>query len=177
MGYDYTKKLKVEGQQHSNACWAASISWWTAAMALHYKRTTYTQTDLLADFSTLSFFGGSGAGGVPEESLKKIAVSAKVRLELQFVSPSKLKTDYNFGSPSIIVFKYPAAGGTHMNVIFDQQGETVMCMEPFFPLVALPDGSRKGTYVRRPLSFFGNSDKIAIGCLPLKESMNGTEES
>jgi hypothetical protein len=176
MGYDYTKKLKAEGQQHSNACWAASISWWTAAMSLHFKRSTYTQTDLLSDFSTLSFFGGDGAGGVPEESLKKIAASAKVRLELQKVSPAKLKTDYNFGTPSLIVFKYPAAGGTHMNVIFDQKDDTVMCMEPFFPLIALADGSRKGTYVRRPLSFFGNSSEVIIGCLPLKESANGTAE-
>jgi hypothetical protein len=69
-------------------------------------------------------------------------------MDLQFVSPTKLKTDYNFSTPSIIVFKYPAAGGTHMNVIFDQQGETVMCMEPFYPLVAAADGSRKGIYVR-----------------------------
>lgn len=176
MGYDYTKKLKVEGQQHSNACWAASISWWTAAMSLHYKRATYTQTDLLADFGSISMLGGSGAGGVPEDSLKKIAASAKVRLDLQFVSPTKLKTDYNFSTPCIIVFKYPAAGGTHMNVIFDQQDQTVMCMEPFFPLVAAADGTRKGTYIRRPLSFFGNSDKIGIGCLPLKDSTNGTAE-
>jgi hypothetical protein len=176
MGYDYTKKLKVEGQQHSNACWAATISWWTSAMSLHYKRMTYTQTDLLADFSTLSFLGGSGAGGVPEESIKKIAGSAKVRMDIQSVSPTKLKTDYNFGTPCVIVFKYPAAGGTHMNVIFDQQDQTVMCMEPFYPLVALADGSRKGAYVRRPLSFFANSDKVLIGCLPLKDSANGTAE-
>src|SRR5215203_6856647 len=176
MGYEYSKKLKAEGQQHSNACWAASISWWTAAMALHYKRTTYTQTDLLADFSSISLLGTSGAGGVPEDSLKKIAGSAKVRLDLQFVSPTKLKTDYNFGTPCIIVFKYPAAGGTHMNVIFDQTDDTVMCMEPFYPLTAAADGSRKGTYVRRSLSFFGNGDKIGIGCLPLKDSLNGTSE-
>ena len=177
MGYDYTKKLKVEGQQHSNACWAASISWWTAAMSLHYKRAIYTQTDLLADFGSISMLGGSGAGGVPEDSLKKIAASAKVRLDLQFVSPTKLKTDYNFSTPCIIVFKYPAAGGTHMNVIFDQKDQTVMCMEPFYPLVTAADGTRKGTYIRRPLSFFGNSEKIGIGCLPLKDSLNGTEEA
>lgn len=176
MSYDYTKKLKAEGQQHSNACWAASISWWTAAMSLHFKRTTYTQTDLLSDFSSISFLGTAGAGGVPEESLKKIAASAKVRLDLQKVSPTKLKTDYNFGTPSVIVFKYPEAGGTHMNVIFDQKDDTVMCMEPFYPLIALADGSRKGTYVRRPLTFFGKGSEVIIGCLPLKESANGTAE-
>src|SRR5688572_1812179 len=133
MGYDYRQKLKAEGQQHSNACWAAAISWWTSAMALHYKRTTYAQTDLLSDFSTISFLGGSGAGGVPEDSFKKIAGSAQVRMDVQSVLPSRLKTDHNFSSPCVIVFKYPAAGGTHMNVIFDQKDDTVMCMEPFYP--------------------------------------------
>jgi hypothetical protein len=173
MGYDYRQKLKAEGQQHSNACWAASISWWMSAMSLHYKRTTYTQTDLLADFQQNVVLGG----GVRTDGIRKIVESAKVRMDLRYISPAKLKTDYNIGSPCLIIYNYPAAGGTHMNVIFDQQGDTVMCMEPFYPLQAAPDGSRKGAYVRRPLSFFANSQEIGIACLPLKESMNGTEES
>lgn len=174
MGFDYTKKLKAEGQQHSNACWAATISWWTAAMALHYKRTTYTQTSMLADFGTISILGGTGAGGVPEKSLKEIAASAKVRMDLQFVSSAKLKTDYNFTMPVVIVFKYPAAGGTHMNVIFDQTDQTVMCMEPYFPLTAAADGTRKGTYIRRPLSFFTTDSKIGLGFLPITDNKYGT---
>lgn len=176
MGYDYTKKLTAEGQQHSTACWAASISWWTAAMALHYKRSKYNQTDLLVDFSKLSFVGGDGAGGVPEKSFREIGASAKIRLEISKVSPTKLKTDYNFSMPTIIVFKYPEAGGTHMNVIFDQTDETVMCMEPFYPLIADANGVRKGTYVRRPLTFFGKSSEVILGCLPPKDQLNGTAE-
>ena len=170
MGYDYRKNLTAEGQQHSRACWAASISWWTAAMALHYKRAVYTQTKLLGDFSSLSFLGGEGAGGVPEESFRTIAKSANVRMDVQKISPSRLTTDYNFSAPCVIVFKYPVAGGTHMNVIFDQQGQTVMCMEPFYPLIAAPDGTRKGIYVRRPLDFFGNSSEILLACLPLADN-------
>jgi hypothetical protein len=166
MAYDYSKKLKAEGQQHSNACWAASISWWTAAMALNYKRSTYSQSDLLADFNKVTMIGG----GINSGDIRKVCESAKIRMNLTFVSPAKLKTDYNFSSPTIIIYNYPAAGGTHMNVIFDQQGDTVMCMEPFYPLIAKPTGERLGTYIRRPLSFFANSEQVGIGCLPLKDA-------
>ena len=31
-------------------------------------------------------------------------------------------------------------------------------------------GERIGTYIRRPLSFFANSQEIGIGCLPLKDA-------
>jgi hypothetical protein len=52
MGLRLHEKIKGGGQQHSNACWAASISWWTAAMSLHYKRTIYAQTELLAEYGS-----------------------------------------------------------------------------------------------------------------------------
>lgn len=173
MGYDYRKKLNAEGQQHSRACWAASISWWMSAMALHWKRTPFPQTKMLVEFNDFAILGG----GVRTEGLRKIVESAKIRMDLRYVTPASLKTDYYIGSPAIIIYNYPTAGGTHMNVIFDQQGDTVMCMEPFYPLKAAPDGTRTGAYFRRPLSFFANSPEIGIGCLPPKESMNGTEES
>ena len=166
MGFDYSKKLMVEGQQHSNACWAASISWWTAAMSLNYKRKTYFQNDLLADFNKYSVLGG----GIWGEGIRKVCESADIRMDLKYVSPAKLKTDYDFSSPVIIIFNYPVAGGTHMNVIFNQEGDTVMCMEPFYPLIANRMGGRIGTYIRRPLSFFANSEQVGIGCLPLKDA-------
>lgn len=167
MGYDYRKKLQVEGQQHSNACWAASISWWMSAMALHGKRTAYTQTNLLADFNQHALAAG---GSVSPKEMKKICESAKIRIELKFLPPAELKNS-SIDTPCIVIFKYPAAGGTHMNVIFDKQGDTVMCMEPFYPLTALPTGERTGTYVRRPLSFFAQTAEIGFGYLPPKECM------
>lgn len=172
MGYDYRKKLTAEGQQHSNACWAASVSWWMSAMALHNKRTPYTQTDLLADFNKHALAAG---GSVPPSEMRKIFESAKIRIELKFMPPAELKNS-NFDTPCIIIFKYPAAGGTHMNVVFDRQGDTVMCMEPFYPLVAKPTGERTGTYIRRPINFFAQTPEIGFGYLPLKDSLNGTAE-
>ena len=167
MSYDYRKKLTAEGQQHSNACWAASISWWMSAMALHGKRTAYTQTNLLADFNQHALAAG---GSVSPTEMKKICESAKIRIELKFLPPAELKNS-GIDTPCIVIFKYPAAGGTHMNVIFDKQGDTVMCMEPFYPLQAGTDGTRKGTYVRRPLSFFAQTAEIGFGYLPPKECM------
>ncbi len=173
MGYDYRKKIKAEGQQHSNACWAASISWWMSAMALHGKRSYYSQTSLLVDFNQHALLAG---GSVSPKEMKKICEASKIGMELKFVSPAVLK-ESSIDTPCIVIFKYPAAGGTHMNVIFDKQGDTVMCMEPFYPLAASPTGERIGTYIRRPLSFFAQTPEIGFGYLPLKESRNGTEES
>ena len=166
MGYDYSKKLRAEGQTHSNACWAASISWWTQAMALNYKRSWQSQLDLLAEFNQYT----ATAGAIFGAGIKAVCESAKVRIFLQYVSPARLKTDFDFSSPSIIIYNYPAVGGTHMNVIFDQKGDTVMCMEPFYPMVATRTGERLGTYIRRPLSFFANSQEVGIGCLPLQDA-------
>lgn len=171
MGYDYSKKLKAEGQQHSNACWAACISWWLSAMAYNnYRRVEYKQTDLLADFNQHALAAG---GSVSPSEMKKICQSAKIRIDLKFIPPADLKKS-SIDTPCIIIFKYPAAGGTHMNVIFDKQGDTVMCMEPFYPLTAAADGTRKGTYVRRPLTFFAQTAEIGLGTLPLADSLNGT---
>lgn len=171
MGYDYKKKLNAEGQLHSNACWAASISWWLSAMSLHWRRTPWKQIKLLAEFNNYAILGG----GVRTDGIRKIVESARIRMSLQYVTPAALKKDFNFGSPAIIIYNYPQAGGTHMNVVFDQQGDTVMCMEPFFPLVADKNGERKGQYIRRSLSFFANSPEVGIGCLPLTESVYGSD--
>ena len=176
MGYDYRKKLLAEGQHHSNACWAASLSWWTAAMSLHYKRTTYPQTELIVDFQDQVSLGG----GVNAGDLRKVAESAKIRMELKFIPLADL-TKYTFDTPCIVVFDYPQAGGTHMNVVFDRQGDTVMCMEPFFPISVPAGEKRKGTYIRRPLNFFTTSSKIGaqigIGYLPTSDMTNGTTGS
>lgn len=169
MGFDYRKTLPPEGQIHSNACWAATISWWMQAMSLDYnRRSRQSQYDLLAEFNQFT----ANAGGIYGTGIRTVCESAKIRMYLQYVSPTRLKTDFDFSSPAVIIFNYPAVGGTHMNVIFDQQADTVMCMEPFYPLVSTArTGERFGTYIRRPLSFFANSHEVGIGCLPLKDSL------
>jgi hypothetical protein len=50
MGYEYNKHIGAEGQIDRNACWAASISWWTRAMMLNYKRKTSTQSKLISQW-------------------------------------------------------------------------------------------------------------------------------
>ena len=168
MSFDYRKKLQPEGQLNLYACWAATISWWTQAMSLSNKRMWQTQLDISAEFTRYA----DNKGGMDGVGIRRVCESAKIRMFLQYVSSPRLSTDFNFGSPSIIIFNYPAAGGTHMNVIFDQQKDTVMCMEPFYPLTASKTGERMGTYIRRPLSFFAGSQEVGIGCLPLQDSIS-----
>jgi hypothetical protein len=166
MGYDYRKNLQSVGQNDSNACWAASLSWWLSAMMLNYKRKAMTQNELIGKFMDLS----EDDGTLSISGFRKVCESAEVRMYLQYMSPSKFQADYtNIDQPLVIVFNYPVIGGTHMNVIFDQQGSTVCCMEPFFPYPG-EDNKRTGQYVRRATSFFGNSQQIGIGCLPLADA-------
>ncbi len=169
MGFDYTKILKPEGQFDKFACWAASISWWTAAMSQNYKRKTMWQSELITKFDSLTETDGSMS--IP--SIRKVCESAEVRAELKYINPATLK-EYNIDMPMIVIFNYPKIGGTHMNVIFNKQDSTVMCMEPYFPFPGT-DGKRTGVYTRRPLSFFANSEQIGIGYLPLADAFTQTQ--
>ncbi len=165
MGYDYTKALKSEGQFDRNACWAASISWWTAAMSQNYKRVTQWQSELISKYDHLT----NDEGAMPLTGIKTVCQSSEIRAELKFITPSSFKSNYtNIDLPMIIIFNYPKVGGTHMNVIFNQTNDTVMCMEPYSPFPG-KDGQRTGKYVRRSLSFFANSEEIGIGYLPLSD--------
>jgi hypothetical protein len=40
---------------------------------------------------------------------------------------------------------------------------------------AAPDGTRKGMYIRRPLSFFKGKPEIGIAYLPTTDMINGTD--
>ena len=163
---DYTKLIKPEGQFDKNACWAASIAWWTAAMSQLYKRKTVWQSELISQFDHLTKEDGS----MPLVGIRTVCESAEIRAELKYISPATLKKDYDkIDTPMIIIFNYPKIGGTHMNVIFDRKDDTVNCMEPYHPFPG-KDGQRTGTYVRRPLSFFANSQEIGIGYLPLADA-------
>jgi hypothetical protein len=150
MGYDYTKNLTPTGQFDRNACWAASISWWTEAMALNYKRKISWQSDLIQKFDKLTNEDGS----MPLAGIRKVCESAEIRIKLVYMSPSTFQKSYtNIDLPMIVVFNYPVIGGTHMNVIFNQKQNTVACMEPYYPYPG-KDGQRPGQYVRRAMSFY-----------------------
>ena len=158
--------MKAEGQIHGNACWAASISWWLKAYSLVGKRKQIDQVEMINKFGDLMQFSGA----LSLKAVKKVCENAEVRIELKFVTPNEIKNDFKFDSPCLIVFNYPKVGGTHMNVIFNQIGETVACMEPYFPFPG-EDGLRSGQYIRRPLSFFCNSPEVGVGYLPLADSL------
>lgn len=171
MGYEYSKKINSEGQIHGNACWAASISWWLSAMALHNKRRPKSQVDLINEFGQLLDYSGA----MSLKNIKKVCQSAEIRIDLKYVTPASLKKDFNFSSPCLIIFNYPKVGGTHMNVIFNQSGDNVTAMEPYFPFPG-EDGKRKGQYVTRPLSFYCNSEEVGVGALPLADAFKNLDE-
>ncbi|MFN7929735.1 MAG: hypothetical protein U0Y68_17685 [Blastocatellia bacterium] len=165
MGYDYTKNFQPIGQADTMSCWAACISWWTHVMAMSCKgRQWQDQLDLLNKYSYLV----SGNGSMSPANIRKVCQDAQVRIDLNYITPGEFKTWGKIGEPYIIVFRYPEVGGTHMNVIFDQVGKTVMSMEPYYPL-SNTTGKFTGKYLRRPISFYCNSPEIGLGGRPLSD--------
>lgn len=171
MAYEYKNKISSTGQIHGNACWAASISWWLSAMSLHNKRRPKAQVDLINEFGELLDYSGA----MSLKNIKKVCQSAEIRIDLRYVTPAALKKDYNFSSPCLIIFNYPKVGGTHMNVIFNQSGDNVTAMEPFYPHPG-EDGKRTGQYIQRPLSFYCNSEEVGVGVLPLADAFKNLDE-
>jgi hypothetical protein len=164
MAFDYAAKFPPIGQFDKNACWAASISWWLKVMAHgFYKRKWLTQSELIQRFNSLC----DENGALQKEKFRTVCEDAEVRITLKYISPASLQSDYpDLDSPVILVFNYPKIGGTHMNVIFNREDDKVQCMEPYFPYPG-QDGKRTGQIVTRPLNFFGNSEQVGIGYLPL----------
>ncbi len=166
MGYDYTKKISPVGQFDQNACWAASISWWTRAMMENFKRKHMTQTELISKFNYLC---DEDTGGMTLAGFRTVCGNAEIKINLEYISPTTFKKYAGIDLPMIIVFNYPVIGGTHMNVVFNQKGSTVACMEPYFPFPG-QDGKRSGKYIRRDMNFFANSQQIGVGSLPLEDA-------
>ncbi|HEX4945538.1 MAG TPA: hypothetical protein VFZ34_02590 [Blastocatellia bacterium] len=166
MGYNYSKQLQPIGQADTMSCWAACISWWTTALALTTSsgRRSQDQLALLTKYSHLV----SGNGGMSPSNIRRVCEDAEIRIDLKYITPSEFKTWGNLDAPHIIVFKYPEVGGTHMNVIFNQKGSMVECMEPYYPLNPT-NGRFTGKYLQRPLSFYLNSPEIGVGGRPLSD--------
>lgn len=129
-----------------------------------YGRQGQDQLDLLTKYSHLV----SGNGGMSPANIRRVCEDASVRIDLKYITSSEFKTWGTIGEAYIIVFRYPEVGGTHMNVIFNQKGNTVMCMEPYYPL-SNTTGKFTGKYIRRPISFYCNSPEIGLGGRPLSD--------
>ena len=162
MGCDYTKYLSPVGQNGDRTCWAACISWWLSAQALVIKRAKKTQDELLGLFPV------QGKGVTPGQ-LKVIGDSPIVRMEVEIWNSDLFQArSEDINVPVVIAFNYPRIGGTHANVLFNQNGRNVWAMEPYYPCPG-EDGKRTGRYVQRPLSFYCSNIQIAVGRLPVTE--------
>ena len=162
MAYDYKSHFPAIGQFDKNACWAASISWWLQVMAHgFYKRKWLTQTDLITKFDSLCEEDGS----MSVANIRKVCENAEVRITLKYIAPAVLVSDYkHISEPVVVIFNYPKVGGTHMNVIFNRDGDNIQCMEPYYPYPGV-DGKRTGQILTRPITFFGSTGQIGIGYL------------
>ena len=171
MGYDYSKKLSAVGQPDDMGCWYTSISWWTRAMALNCKRRAFDPLEIYAMFKDKVGDGwNANQGSMPKSVLKDIGSSAVLRITFEFIPANTFRDYEDIDSPLIIVFRYPAVkGGTHMNVLFNQQGNMVTAMEPYYPADA-PDGTRTGNYIKRPMSFFTSSAEVGVGYASMADS-------
>ena len=160
MGFDFTKIVTPIGQFDQNACWAASLSWWTWAMAMGLdKRKFMSQMDLIKKFNNLC---DENTGGMTKSGIRSICDSAEIRINLTYTGSADFKKFKNINMPMFIIFNYPVISGTHMNIIFNQKGNTVACMEPYYPYPG-KDGRRSGRYIRRDLGFFCSGPQVGIG--------------
>ena len=116
-----------EGQMDSNACWAASLAWWTRAVPTVLTRT---QTDLIVAGAKKVNFDGTLSSQV---ILSFLASNSALRAEL--IKPDRLIPYLAAGRlPMIIGFASGPLGG-HVNVIHKYEADkgTVTVMEPWFP--------------------------------------------
>ncbi|PWR22137.1 hypothetical protein [Zavarzinia compransoris] len=140
------------GQFDPFACWAASTSWWLKALG--GGRPALSQMDLISQYTRFC----DDSGGLPHSYfMNNLAKEARFMMRPAYSQSSQwANAPMPLGDrPVIVVFNYPLVGGTHMNVIFDQNKETrtVTAMEPFHPHPGT-DGQRTGRFVERPESFY-----------------------
>lgn len=167
MGYDYSTKLNAIGQPDSMGCWYTCISWWLKAMAVNSKRRALDPLEVYTKFQSVVGDGWNKlGGGLSKEKLIKIGKDQAVRMTFDFHTPETFKTKMAIDVPVLVIFNYPGAGGTHMNALFNQTGDEVWSMEPYYPLSA-EDGKRTGKYIKRKMSFFTTGAEVGVGYCPL----------
>lgn len=154
------KDTKPIGQFDNMACWAASTSWWLKALG--GGRPQLTQTDLIVQYTKYC----DETGGMPHNTfMNSMAKEARFMMKSAY-SPTSMFANSPLllgDRPVIIVFTYPLLGGTHMNVIFDQDAtkRTVTAMEPYHPYPGA-DGSRTGQFIERPETFYLKGSVIGL---------------
>lgn len=142
------------------ACWAACTSWWLKALG--GGRPQLSQMDLIVQYTKHC----DETGGMPHNYfMNGLAKEPRFMMKSAY-SPTSMFANSPLilgDRPVIIVFTYPQVGGTHMNVLFDQDKDkrTVTAMEPFHPFPGT-DGARTGQFVERPETFFLKGSVIGL---------------
>lgn len=157
------QSVKPIGQIDNYACWAACLSWWTKAMNRANKKT---QIELIKIYDNGLLTDGNGA--IMPSALESYVFPA-FNLKLQKVNKDDL-VFYQFKEPTIMIFRNPAVGGLHMNVVFDSRAEVtqgqygeatalpgVTTMEPYYPY-NVGNGKRTGVFLFRPFSYFTQAE-------------------
>jgi len=148
------RSVPTEGQFDQFSCWAACLAWWLRAV--RDGRPSWNQAAIIAEFNKYC----DDDGGFPPEKILDVWPKDS-RLK---ISGGVFKTDsYRFknlplgDSPVIIAFNYPTIGGTHMNVLFELDGQVsarkVTAMEPYFPYPGT-NGKRTGRFEERSADFY-----------------------
>lgn len=137
------------GQFDNMCCWAACLTWWLRAV--RDGRPSWTQNQVIAEYDRYT----AEDGGFAPARIKEVW-TADTRLK---VSANTFNSQHYWfrglpiaDKPVMIAFVHPA-GGTHMNVVFGQQGRTLQAMEPFHPRPGV-DGRRTGRILERSVDFY-----------------------
>lgn len=146
------------GQLHNNSCWAACLAWFLKANA-GTGRPSWTQPEVIKTYRN----NVDTVGGLPGDYMYNLW-RGDTRLRMQtciFPTPDPELGSLPLGSaPVCIAFKHPT-GFAHMNVIWRIDDDSVMCMEPYWPLPGV-DGKRTGRMVRRDISHFNYGDEVVL---------------
>lgn len=119
-------EVSAEGQMDPNACWAASIAWWSNAMR---DRPTLNQQGLLMRFAGM--WNSDGTINI-DKFEKGVKESSDLRMTTKRINPSSLKSFLGCW-PIVIGFRAPGGFG-HMNVLYGWgAGGKVKAMDPWFP--------------------------------------------
>ena len=177
--------IPPEGQMDTNACWAASLAWWTRAVPAVL---SLTQNQLIVAGAAKANADGTLDAQV---ILRFLASQSALRAEL--IKPERLVPYLAAGRlPMIIGFRSGPMGG-HVNVIhrYDAAKGTVTVMEPWFPdpvgnpeytmdtSGSMPDFRSKktdksfkftGAHLVRPITYYSNTNRALNGTLVVASS-------
>lgn len=143
------REVKAVGQMDSNACWAACLQWWLAAMP---DRERLDQLGLIGRATGMAFRNGT----LDPAQLDRLVARNKFGMATRRPKGDKALTEHFGRWPMLIGFKSPG-GFSHINVIHGHDAKTgaIHVMEPWYPdpvLVAnhldtIDDGNGPPVYI------------------------------